>query len=242
MKKVLEGNVSLACGALTAKMINGEYVSIESVDKVKIDAMYGTYTAVSCTSDLHIGLFRGQLQAEADGNISVRGVDGAINLSSNFGNIAVQVNSLITPSFPSVDGSDNTAETQVNQVVALQGNVLCDLDPEVCVNDCIYFFEIMRLSGLQVKLSVQCQAAAATKDAKGGVNVHSDAFQVMPSPHSENSLHTNIENLVGYFTGESKLSSKRPSPSKLSGSSGASMVHSLVTMLSRLKCLLAVFR
>lgn len=100
----------------------------------------------------------------------------------------------------------------------------------------------MRLSGLQVKLSVQCQAAAATKDAQGGVNVHSDAFQVIPSPHSENSLHTNIETLVGYFTGESKLSSKRPSPSKLSGSSGASMVHSLVTMLSRLKCLLAVFR
>jgi hypothetical protein len=116
VKKVLEGNIDLQCLQLQAQMINGDYVLIQAKKSVSAAAMYAARCRIlTQENDLKINLFRGELAATIMGSISLKAVDGGMQVTSQAGDIHVQCNRL-------------TVNSQLNSLI---GQVHCQLDAEV---------------------------------------------------------------------------------------------------------------
>lgn len=62
IRKIVEGNTSIFCQDLTAKMINGDAVRLHCQGTAKIETMYGKDTLLSTGGPLQIDAFRGLLQ------------------------------------------------------------------------------------------------------------------------------------------------------------------------------------
>jgi hypothetical protein len=60
VKKLIEGNSTINCRSLNAKMINGDNVVV-AADNVQIEAMYGARAGINAVNDITIGLSRGDL-------------------------------------------------------------------------------------------------------------------------------------------------------------------------------------
>lgn len=125
-------------------MINGEIISIATTDSVEVGAMYGSNTTIQAGGKIDLGLFRGQIQCDSNGNCNIRGIDGAVSVQSHQGDIHLHINSLTK--LMHNDGSDvshsedptsaaQTTEASVshgsNSAFAKEGNIFCQLDPEV---------------------------------------------------------------------------------------------------------------
>lgn len=107
---------------MSGKMVNGESISIAAKDSVNIEAMYGSQTLIKAENNVDVGLFRGKLQCELNGNANIRGIDGSVAVQSHSGDISLHINSLlkVVENHPS------------NSVFAENGNISCLFDPEVC--------------------------------------------------------------------------------------------------------------
>jgi hypothetical protein len=149
IKKVLEGNISVQCGNLTGKMINGEEVSIASSDSIAVGAIYGSNTVIQAGGKVDLGVFRGQLQCESNKDASIRGIDGAISVQSHEGDIHLHVNFLTKLSskadeiHPEICSGSSISQAQhteasvahgTNSAFAKNGNIYCQLDHEVKLN------------------------------------------------------------------------------------------------------------
>lgn len=120
MLKTLEGNISLLCDTLSAKMINGDSLAIHCRKDTDVGAIYGEKTFIRSNNGLNIGLFRGSLNAEVEqGPVRIKGIDGQLQVKAVKGDIELQINSLKAHS--------------TNSVSAEEGNIACSLDPEIII-------------------------------------------------------------------------------------------------------------
>ena len=122
VRKLLEGNCTISAGQLGAKMINGDLVSINTVNGgVDIEAMYAKTASVVCNSDgnINIGLLQGAISTETKGHGSttVSNIDGSFDILAQEGEVKLQINKLDLSS-PS-------------SAVAVKGNISAKIDGEV---------------------------------------------------------------------------------------------------------------
>lgn len=128
---MLEGNVSIRCKSMVGKMINGDSISIATSESLQVEAMYGSDAVVRAGSNVDLGLFRGQLQCEAEGDANIRGIDGQIAIQSHSGNIHLHVNSLTKGNASNHSGEGEEDADGTHTIFAEKGNISCHLDPEV---------------------------------------------------------------------------------------------------------------
>jgi hypothetical protein len=62
IKKVLEGNIFLACSNISGKMLNGDNIAVQANEEINIEAMYGGDTRLESANMLKLGLFKGRLR------------------------------------------------------------------------------------------------------------------------------------------------------------------------------------
>ena len=62
VKKVLEGDLSLRCAEVDAKMINGDFVNIHSSEHIRIGAMYSKRAKVSAVNGVGIDGVHGTIE------------------------------------------------------------------------------------------------------------------------------------------------------------------------------------
>ena len=123
VKTLLEGNVSMVCKSLDAKMVNGESVRVDGRERVSVEAMYAEDAAVRCTGSggVRVGLMRGHINVEsAAGGVSVHGLDGSFHVSALAGDISLAINKINATQ----DGHGSVA-------TAVAGSIQATVDPEM---------------------------------------------------------------------------------------------------------------
>jgi hypothetical protein len=71
VRKLLEGNSVIRCGSLTAKMINGDKVELNSGGTTSVEAMYAKDASIVSGGGITLGLMQGHLQVSYVGCISM---------------------------------------------------------------------------------------------------------------------------------------------------------------------------
>ena len=137
VKTLLEGNVVMACKSLEAKMLNGENVSVNALERLDIEAMYIEDASLSSTGgDIRVGLMRGHVDIDASaGGVVVNGIDGSFQITAGVSDITLQINKIVSK-------KDRTS----SYATAVNGNIMVTVDPEM-------------------KSNLLCQSSLSEKDA-----------------------------------------------------------------------------
>eukprot|EP01035_Chromulina_nebulosa_P026072 gene26072-34084_t len=124
VRKLLEGNANIIGSDITAKMINGDRIRIDSRSGIDIEAMYSKSASVACHRDgnISIGLLQGNIEAvtAGRGNTIISNIDGSFNVISQDGDVSLQINKL-----------DQSLSSSAS---ALRGNLTAKVNPDVAVN------------------------------------------------------------------------------------------------------------
>ena len=124
VRKLLEGNANIIGSEINAKMINGDFVNINSRSGIEVEAMYAKSARIACHKDgnISIGLLQGSIETltAGRGSTTISNIDGSFNVNSQDGDVNLQINKL--------DLSLSSSAT------ALRGNLTAKVNPEVAVN------------------------------------------------------------------------------------------------------------
>ena len=119
ISKLLEGTSSIACRSFYGKMVNGENIKIISMQDVTIEAMYGDSSFINCMRNVHIDLAKGVTNINANGAVSLKGIDGKFDARSQ-GKIDIQVNKLSPGSSSCAISSSSTVSAKIDPELTLQ--------------------------------------------------------------------------------------------------------------------------
>jgi len=172
VKKLLEGNCSVIAGEVSAKMINGDDVKIvTSQGDVRVEAMYAKKALIQCKGDgnIHIGLLQGYLKSQifGSGDISVKNIDGCVQIEAMQGDVDLQINKLMTIQHSLKDSNIKSTiiRPSINQltsfmnnysfVKALKGRIQVTMDPSI-------------------QATVMCESISGAIDTGDGVTILSD--------------------------------------------------------------------
>ena len=122
---LLEGNIVMACKSLEAKMLNGENVNITASERLDMEAMYiEDASLTSIGGDVRVGLMRGHVDIDASaGGVVVNGIDGSFQITSGVGDIALQINKIVSKK-----------DRMLSYANAINGNIMVTVDPEMKAN------------------------------------------------------------------------------------------------------------
>lgn len=106
--------------SLMAKMINGEFVDINTNDNISIEAMYAKLSNLSSVcGGVLVDHMKGKLFAKAEvGDISINGIDGSFEVLALKGRVELQINKLFN--------------NCLSKAISINKNVRTRIDPEVC--------------------------------------------------------------------------------------------------------------
>ena len=94
VRKVIEGNLTVRCASLNAKMINGDNIQIDCSASANIGAIYSKSARV-CAGGVSVQGIHGSIHVENHtGNVSISGIDGNFHILNLLGDIAIQINKL----------------------------------------------------------------------------------------------------------------------------------------------------
>lgn len=119
VSKLLEGTSSIACRSFYGKMVNGENIKIISMQDVTIEAMYGDSSSINCMRNVHIDIAKGVTNINANGAITIKGIDGKFDARSQ-GKIDIQVNKLSPGSSSCAISSSSTVSAKIDPELTLQ--------------------------------------------------------------------------------------------------------------------------
>jgi hypothetical protein len=96
VKKLAEGSlVDVSAASVTAKMINGDIVRLESSKDVRVEAVYAQQLSVNAAGEVVLGGITGSADIYSkEGGVTLSGIDGTFDALADSGSIKLQINKL----------------------------------------------------------------------------------------------------------------------------------------------------
>ena len=96
VKKLAEGSVvDVSAASVTAKMINGDSVRLESSKDVRVEAVYAQQLSINAAGEVVLGGITGAADVYSkEGSVTLSGIDGTFDALADAGSIKLQINKL----------------------------------------------------------------------------------------------------------------------------------------------------
>ena len=118
VKKLLEGGeTNIKCRSLFAKMVNGKNITINSLDRIGIEAMYVQNANIHAKSMIEIGLLKGSAEIDSkESDAIISSIDGSFNITAK-GRVDLQINKLLSGTISTAQSSTKSITTRIDPQV-----------------------------------------------------------------------------------------------------------------------------